>query len=151
MNSEIVTESGLKYIKIQEGNGRKPLVGETICAHYEIFFGPGTATSNYDQENDKYIDEIYDSTYDKNNPFSGPVEFIIGKYTPKDHMYDKKDSIVGLDEAFLDMCPGEKRKLTIPASLAYGLEGASSFHTFHGFRTAPNATIICNVELVEIK
>lgn len=31
--------------------------------------------------------------------------------------------IKGLDIAMMDMCPGEKRKVIIPPSLAYGKEG----------------------------
>ena len=148
--SEITTESGLKYSTIQEGDGRSPKVGETVSVHYELFLGRGTSTSNYDAESDEYIDEIYESTYDEKNPFNGPVEFVIGKYTPKDDLYSEGDSILGFDEMFLDMRIGEKRSLIIPSELAYGEEGASSFHTFHGYRMPPNSDMICNIELVKI-
>ena len=46
---------------------------------------------------------------------------------------------------------GGKRKLHIPAKLAYGELGASSFHTFHGYRTPPNRSMDIIVELIEIK
>jgi peptidylprolyl isomerase len=151
MSEEIVTESGLKYSKIHEGRGRRPEIGETVSVHYELFLGQGTTSSNYDHENGEYVDEAYDSTYDEENPFSGPVDFVVGKHTPKDEQYSKGDSIEGFDEALLDMRPGEKRKLVIPSELAYGQEGASSFHTFHGYRTPPNTAIVCNIELVEIR
>lgn len=38
--------------------------------------------------------------------------------------------IKGLDIALMDMCPGEKRKVVIPPSLAYGEQGygKSSLH-----------------------
>ena len=148
--SEIITESGLRYVVVHEGEGESPKEGDTVSAHYELFLGKGTTTSNYDSEEDEYIDEIVDSTYDEKNPFNGPVEFIIGKHTPKDAPYGDGDSIPGFDEAFLRMRIGEKRRLVIPPELAYGEEGASSFHTFHGYRTPPNSEIICNVELVKI-
>jgi peptidylprolyl isomerase len=148
--NDIVTESGLKYSTTQKGKGRSPKVGETVSVHYELFLGRGTSSSNYDAESDEYIDEICESTYDEKNPFNGPVEFVIGRHTPKDDLYTAGDSIIGFDEMFLDMCIGEKRSLIIPSELVYGEEGASSFHTFHGYRIPPNSEMICNIELVKI-
>jgi len=148
--SDITTESGLKYSITQKGEGRSPKTGETVSVHYELFLGRGTSSSNYDAEKDEYVDEIFESTYDEKNPFNGPVKFVIGKYTPKDDLYSAGDSIKGFDEMLLGMCEGEKRSLIIPSDLVYGEEGASSFHTFHGYRMPPNADMICNIELVKI-
>jgi len=144
------TQSGLKMKKVHEGAGEKPVVGQTVSAHYEICFSKGTTTSNYDYENEEYVDELCDDTYE-DKPFNGPVDFVIGQETPKDDLYKKGDSIKGFDEAFLDMKVGEKRKLIIPPGLAYGEEGASSFHTFFGYRVPPSTGIRCALELVEIK
>ena len=151
MREIITTPSGLKHAVIEEGQGGRPKIGDTISVHYELYLGKGTTTSLYDYGSEEYIDQICDSTYDENNPFSGPVNFIIGNVTPKDETYKKGDSIKGLDEAFLDMRVGEKRKLLIPPNLAYGSEGASSFHTFHGYRTPPNSGLEITVELIQIK
>jgi peptidyl-prolyl cis-trans isomerase A (cyclophilin A) len=52
--------------------------------------------------------------------------------------------IKGWDEAFSGMKKGEKRTLIIPPSLAYGARGA-------GNRIPPNATLMFDVELVNIK
>jgi peptidyl-prolyl cis-trans isomerase A (cyclophilin A) len=147
--TEIIKESGLRMTLMADGDGPTPIVGQTVLAHYEIYFGEGTTTSNYDYAAGEYIDEMFDSTYEE-KPFNGPVEFIIGVETPKDDTYAKGQSIKGFDEAFLDMKVGDKRKLFIPAALAYGDEGASSFHTFFGYRVAPNRDISCTVELVDI-
>lgn len=151
MREIITTPSGLKHAVVEEGQGDRPKIGDTISVHYELYLGKGTTTSLYDYGSEEYIDQICDSTYDENNPFSGPVNFIIGNVTPKDETYKKGDSIKGLDEAFLDMRVGEKRKLLIPPNLAYGSEGASSFHTFHGYRTPPNSGLEITVELIQIK
>ena len=135
---------------LSEGSGDAPKMGQKVVAHYEIFFGEGTSTSNYDETAGKYVDNLYDSTYE-DKPFSGPVDIVIGAATPKDDIYSRGQSIKGFDEALVEMKVGEKRQLFIPAALAYGKEGASSFHTFFGYRVAPHRDLACTIELVEIK
>jgi len=147
---EIVKKSGLRVIPMKEGSGNSPRVGQVVLAHYEIYFGEGASTSNYDYERDEYVEDQYDSTYEE-KPFSGPVEFVIGQETAKDDTYTKGDSIAGFDQAFLEMKVGDQVKLFIPAALAYGEEGASSFHAFFGYRIPPNRDLNCILELVEIK
>tara|TARA_Y100000310_G_scaffold69533_1_gene65060 strand:- start:7724 stop:8236 length:513 start_codon:yes stop_codon:yes gene_type:complete len=151
MSKEIVKDSGLKITVLEEGTGALPQVGQTVLMHYEIWLGKGTTSSDYDYDKKEYVDAIHDSTYDDANPYSGPIEIIIGSSTPKDEVYSTGESIEGLDEALLLMRVGGKVSLFVPSHLAYGNEGASSFHTFHGYRTPPDQSIICNIELVEIK
>tara|TARA_Y100000034_G_C6672435_1_gene295291 strand:- start:54 stop:554 length:501 start_codon:yes stop_codon:yes gene_type:complete len=146
---ELVKESGLKIIPIKEGDGPTPVDGQKVLAHYEIYFGKGTSTSNFDYDTGVYIDEQYDSTYE-DKPFGGPIEFVIGQETPKDDLYKKGDSIKAFDEAFLSMKVGDQVKLFIPSNLAYGDEGASSFHTFFGYRIPPFRDLTSILELVEI-
>ncbi|XP_073701478.1 peptidyl-prolyl cis-trans isomerase FKBP7 [Garra rufa] len=50
--------------------------------------------------------------------------------------------IKGLDLGLDGMCPGEKRKVTIPSSLAYGEKGKGP--------VPPNATVVFEVELLHI-
>ena len=144
-------ENGLGAATMVEGGGPRPIAGDTVLIHYEIWLGEGVASSNYDHDNEAYVDSLHDSTYDEENPFSGPIEITIGTETPKDEVYQRGQSIAGLDEALLEMKVGGKMALDIPPHLAYGEEGASSFHTFHGYRTPPHNSIRCNIELVEIK
>jgi len=149
MTNKNTSSARLKMETLKEGSGESPKVGDVVLAHYEIWFGDGVGSSEYDYMNDVYKSNLSDSTYE-DKPFSGPVKFVVGRQTPKDDIYARGDSIKGLDQAFLDMRVGEKRKLFIPHMLAYGEEGASSFHTFHGFRTPPFQDLHMNVELVDI-
>ncbi|KAG8720730.1 Peptidyl-prolyl cis-trans isomerase fpr2 [Ceratobasidium sp. 394] len=75
----------------------------------------------------------FDSSRDRNKPF----EFILGV----------GQVIQGLDQGPVDMCVGEKRKLTVPPHLAY------AWADDHGYgRLIPaRSTLVFDVELLEIK
>ncbi|HBI16779.1 MAG TPA: peptidylprolyl isomerase [Candidatus Moranbacteria bacterium] len=72
----------------------------------------------------------FDSSVDRGTPF----EFTIGEGMV----------IAGWEKGLLDMKVGEKRILTIPSDMGYGAQGA-------GGVIPPNATLIFEVELMEIK
>ncbi len=72
----------------------------------------------------------FDSSHDRKQPFS----FVLGAGMV----------IKGWDEGLALMKVGEKRRLIIPASLGYGARGA-------GAVIPPNATLIFDVDLLEIK
>lgn len=57
--------------------------------------------------------------------------------------------IKGWDEGVLGMKKGEKKVLTIPAEKAYGAQGVPDGQG--GYIISPNATLIFDVELVDIK
>lgn len=72
----------------------------------------------------------FDSSVDRGQPFSFPLG--AGRV------------IQGWDEGVQGMKVGGKRKLTIPSDLGYGSRGA-------GGVIPPNATLIFDVELLEVK
>jgi peptidylprolyl isomerase len=75
-------------------------------------------------------DKKFDSSVDRGQPF----EFPIGT----------KRVIAGWDEGVASMKVGGKRELIIPPALGYGARGA-------GNAIPPNATLIFEVELLDIK
>jgi peptidylprolyl isomerase len=153
MSNETTTNTGLRMLEVIAGTGQTPKIGDTVLMHYEYYLSEGVTSSDFNYDLGEYREDhstIYDSTYE-DKPFNGPIDVTIGKGTPKDDVYIRGDSIKGIDEALLHMKVGSKRKLIIPSSLAYGTEGASSFHTFHGYRVPPNSDLTMTIELVEIK
>jgi FK506-binding protein 2 len=74
---------------------RKTQAGDKINVHYR-----GTLTDGSE----------FDASYNRGQPLS----FTVGQ----------GQVIKGWDQGLLDMCPGEKRKLTIQPEWAYGSRGA---------------------------
>jgi peptidylprolyl isomerase len=72
----------------------------------------------------------FDSSVDRGKPFAFPI--------------GEQRVIAGWDEGVATMKPGGKRTLIIPPDLGYGAQGA-------GGVIPPNATLIFDVELIEVK
>lgn len=90
------TESGLKYVITQKGEGENAKAGETVVAHYHGTLLDGTK---------------FDSSIGKN-----PYEFMLGQGSV----------IKGWDEGFALLNKGSKATLYIPSALAYGAQARSS-------------------------
>ena len=71
----------------------------------------------------------FDSSLDRKKPYPFQIQ--------------TRSVIPGWDEGFKSMKPGGKRKLIIPSNLGYGSSGRGSI--------PPNATLIFEVEMLEIK
>ena len=111
----ITTDSGLKYIIVQEGEGVTPYASQFVSVHYTGYLTDGN---------------IFDSSIDRGEPIAFPVG--VGRVIP------------GWDEGLMLLNKGAKARLIIPSQLGYGEQGAGNF-------IPPNATLIFDVELLEIK
>jgi peptidylprolyl isomerase len=85
------TESGLKYIIVEQGEGENAITGNVVTVHYSGFFQDGTK---------------FDSSVEKDVP----ITFALGN----------KQVIPGWDEGITYMKKGSKARLIVPPSLAYG-------------------------------
>ncbi len=109
------TPTGLIIETLATGSGPVATAGNTVSVHYTGWLTNGTK---------------FDSSRDRNEPF----KFRLGA----------GQVIPGWDEGVAGMQPGGKRRLTVPAQLAYGSRGA-------GGVIPPNAVLIFEVELLSIQ
>lgn len=90
-----ITDSGLKYEDLVEGDGETAATGHAVTVHYTGWLTDGSK---------------FDSSKDRNDPF----RFNLGRGMV----------IKGWDEGVAGMKVGGTRKLTIPPQLGYGAAGA---------------------------
>jgi FKBP-type peptidyl-prolyl cis-trans isomerase FkpA len=108
------TPSGLQFEDIRVGEGTAATAGDRVQVHYTGWLKNGTK---------------FDSSLDRNSPFT----FTLGKGMV----------IKGWDEGVAGMLPGGKRKLIIPAPLAYGSRGFPPV-------IPPDSELTFDVELLKI-
>jgi len=108
----VTLKSGLQYEVIKEGTGATPKETDTVTTHYHGTLVDGT---------------VFDSSVDRNEPASFPVNMVIAGWT----------------EALQLMKVGSKWRLFIPSKLAYGEDGRPP-------KIAPNSVLIFEVELIKI-
>jgi FKBP-type peptidyl-prolyl cis-trans isomerase len=111
----VKTASGLQYWDINVGTGAEAKPGSQVAVHYTGWLTTG---------------KKFDNSIDAGKPFN----FTIGR----------GEVIKGWDEGVAGMKVGGKRKLRIPADLAYGEKG------YPGVIPA-NAILIFDVQLLEVK
>jgi FKBP-type peptidyl-prolyl cis-trans isomerase FkpA len=104
------------------GEGREAEIGFMVSVHYTGWLFDENAL---DHKGDKF-----DSSVDRGTPF----EFNLGA----------GQVIQGWDQGFAGMKIGGKRTLIIPPEMGYGSRGA-------GGAIPPNATLIFDVELLDVK
>jgi len=112
----------LKIIEQKPGAGAEAVAGKTVVVHYTGWLYDPTTPDGHGQK--------FDSSVDRNVPFA----FFLGS----------GKVIKGWDEGVAGMKVGGKRTLVIPPQKAYGEKGA-------GGVIPPNATLVFDVELIEVK
>ena len=112
----------LQKIDVKPGAGPEAAKGKTVVVHYTGW--------RYDPLAQGQKGAQFDSSRSRSEPFS----FVLGA----------GKVIRGWDEGVAGMKVGGQRTLIIPSDIAYGSRGA-------GGVIAPNATLIFDVELLEIK
>lgn len=101
----------------------------------DVVVGKGQEAKAGDSVLVHYTGTLKDGTeFDSSRKRNQPFPFTLGKGMV----------IKGWDQGVAGMKVGGKRKLTIPPGLGYGARGA-------GGKIPPNATLLFDVELVEIK
>lgn len=116
------TITELQKIDTQVGTGREAESGFNVTVHYTGWL--------YDAAAEDKKGKKFDSSVDRKEPFN----FFLGG----------GQVIQGWDEGFAGMKIGGKRTLIIPAEMGYGARGA-------GGVIPPNATLIFDVELLDVK
>jgi FKBP-type peptidyl-prolyl cis-trans isomerase FkpA len=114
--------SELQIIERSQGDGDEAVEGKSIVVHYSGWL--------YDESAEDNKGEKFDSSVDRNDPFS----FILGA----------GQVIRGWDQGYAGMKVGGKRTLIIPPDMGYGASGAGNV-------IPPNATLVFDVELLEVR
>ena len=112
----------LQKIEVKAGTGAEATAGKVVFVHYTGWLYEPAATG---QKGAKF-----DSSRDRGQPFNFPL--------------GGGQVIRGWDEGVAGMKVGGQRTLIIPPDMGYGARGA-------GGVIPPNATLIFDVELLEVK
>jgi FKBP-type peptidyl-prolyl cis-trans isomerase FkpA len=116
------TVTELQKIDVKQGTGAEAQTGKPVLVHYTGWL--------YDPSAPQGKGKKFDSSRDRGVPFG----FFLGA----------GKVIQGWDQGVVGMKVGGQRTLIIPPSLGYGERGA-------GGVIPPNATLIFDVELIEVK
>ena len=114
--------TSLQKIDVKVGTGAEAMPGKTVVVHYTGWLFAPVAPGNKGTK--------FDSSRDRNEPFSFPLGG--GRV------------IRGWDDGVAGMKVGGQRTLIIPPEMGYGSRGA-------GGVIPPNATLLFDVELLEVK
>lgn len=120
-NNMATTSNGLEVEVLKQGAGQEAKNGDNVSVHYTGYLTNG---------------QVFDSNIASADPFV----FTLGT----------GDVIKGWDQGVLGMKVGERRKLTIPADLAYGVQGAKNLATGE-YVISPNTPLVFDVEMIKIE
>ena len=128
----IKTKSGLQYIIIEKGSGKKPVPGAQIFIDYAGFFENGT---------------LFDSSIEGVSTEFGKFDEIRkaqGGYQPIAFQAGRKDGMIpGFIEGMEQLSFGDRALLFIPSNLAYGEAGVGN-----GL-IPPNTPLIFDITILE--
>ena len=133
----VAQPSGIKILKLKEGNGRKPQIGANILVNYAGFL---RATGDLFDTNIAEIakeNDAYDAARAA-DPQYGYIPYA-WKYSPEVGL------IAGFKEALLSMKVGDRIRVFIPSALAYGKQG------FGNGVIPPDADLMFEIEIVDAK
>ena len=131
----VAQPSGIKILKLKEGNGVKPQIGADILVNYAGFL---RATGDLFDTNIAEIakeNDAYDAARAA-DPQYGYIPYT-WQYSPEVGL------IAGFKEALLSMKVGDKIRVFIPSALAYGKEG------FDNGVIPPDADLMFEIEIVD--
>jgi FKBP-type peptidyl-prolyl cis-trans isomerase len=122
--AELPKEPVKELVKIDRsvGTGAQALAGKNVSVHYSGWLYNTQAADGKGKK--------FDSSLDRGRPFGFPL--------------GGGQVITGWDQGVVGMKVGGKRTLVIPPHMGYGARGA-------GGVIPPNATLIFDVELLEVK
>ena len=133
VNKEDIPSTANQADRINQLEGNMKLT-ETGLKYKDMVVGDGESPKVGDKVVVHYTGKLEDGTkFDSSVDRGKPFEFSIGV----------GQVIKGWDEGVMSMRVGGKRQLVIPSNLGYGESGA-------GKVIPPNATLIFDVELIEI-
>ena len=124
-SATITTVSGLQYVDLIVGTGKE--AGDED--HVSVIYTGWLADPSDSEPSGRTCGTKFDSSLDKNKPF----QFELGE----------TEVMKGWDVGVTGMKVGGKRKLIIPPALGYGTAGKG--------KVPPNATLIYEIELLDIK
>ena len=131
----VAQPSGIKILKLKEGNGVKPQIGSDVLVNYAGFL---RATGDLFDTNIAEIakeNDAYDAARAA-DPQYGYIPYA-WKYSPEVGL------IAGFKEALLSMKVGDRIRVFIPSALAYGKEG------FGNGVIPPDADLVFEIEIVD--
>ncbi len=124
--------SGLQYLVLQEGEGPKPSIGQTVSIHYAGWLEDGTL-----------IDTSRDSIAREFGKYSELLALHRGDFSPITMALSPDARLfAGFKEATLEMKAGDKWRIFVPPHLGYGSQGSGPI--------PPNSNLVFDLEMLPL-